>query len=100
LSWLERRKQIIVPIKYAKKYHGEFNEYYKSHVEEDTNHQYVLMFDEKNKEVKINICKDESRIYPENKVNYIGIIVNKYFMASSLVANSLSSCRSYKPSKI
>ena len=34
------------------------------------------MFDENYKEVKIKICKDESRIYPENKVNYIGIDVN------------------------
>lgn len=59
LSW-ETRKSMDIPVKYALNYHGRMQEYRKS----NPDYEYCLTFDERHKQVKVNICKDGSRYIP------------------------------------
>lgn len=73
LSW-EGRKSMDIPVKYALGYHGRMSEYRKL----NPDYEYCLTFDERHKQVKINICKDGSRYIPSvtDTDNVIGIDVN------------------------
>ena len=66
------RKSFDVPIKYHKWYHGNMKDYRK----EINSYEYVITFDEKNHQVKVNICKDGERYIPEPNGKTIGIDVN------------------------
>jgi putative transposase len=71
ISWLGRGNKLIIPVKYSKHYHGLMIEYKKP----TPDVEYLISFTDKGK-IKINICKDNERFIPENKVNYCGIDVN------------------------
>lgn len=66
------RKSFDIPVKYNNNWHGNMNVYIKP----TNDYEYVLTFDEKNKQVKINICKDGERYIPQANDNVIGIDVN------------------------
>lgn len=71
LSWAGR-KSMDIPVKFSKEYHGSIKDFYKK----NPDYEYVITFNEKFKQVKINICKDGERYIPDSKVNYVGIDVN------------------------
>lgn len=68
------RKSLDIPIKFSKDYHGLMNDYLKS----SNDYEYVLCFDEKHKQVKVNIVKDGTRYIPTvtEKDDVVGIDVN------------------------
>ena len=66
------RKSFDIPVKYNNNWHGNINAYIKP----TNDYEYVLTFDEKDKQVKINICKDGERYIPQANDNVIGIDVN------------------------
>ena len=66
------RKSLDIPVKYHKGYHGNMKDYRKSF----NSYEYVISFDEKNHQVKVNICKDGERYIPEPNGKTIGIDVN------------------------
>lgn len=66
------RKTLDIPVKYHNGYHGNIKDYKKNlH-----NHEYIITFDEKNHQVKVNICKDVKRYIPEPNGKTVGIDVN------------------------
>jgi transposase len=78
------RKTFDIPVKFNKNYHGNMKDYLKS----NPDYEYVITFNEKHKQVTVNICKDGQRVIPENKTNYIGIDVNVKHNLFSLSNNS------------
>ena len=66
------RKSLDIPIKYYKAYHGNMIDYRK----EINSYEYVITFDEKNHQVKVNLCKDGERYIPEPNGKTIGVDVN------------------------
>lgn len=66
------RKSFDIPIKFNKEWHGNMNDYRKN----TNDYEYTLTFDEKNKQVKVHICKDEERYIPQAGDNIVGIDVN------------------------
>lgn len=66
------RKSFDIPIKFNKDWHGNMNDFVKS----TNDYEYTLTFDEKNKQIKIHICKDGERYIPQAGNNIIGIDVN------------------------
>lgn len=66
------RKSFDIPIKYHKGYHGNMRDYRK----DNPDYEYVITFDEKTKQVKVNLCKDGERYIPEPNGKTIGIDVN------------------------
>ena len=66
------RKSFDIPIKYNKTYHGNMKDYRK----DNPNYEYVITFDEKNHQVKVNLCKDGERYIPEPNGKTIGVDVN------------------------
>ncbi len=66
------RKSFDIPVKYHKGYHGNMRDYQKS----SNNHDYVITFDERNHQVKVNICKGGERHIPEPNGKTVGIDVN------------------------
>ena len=66
------RKSFDIPIKYHKAYHGNMRDYRKVF----NNYEYVITFDEKTHQVKVNLCKDGERYIPEPNGKTIGIDVN------------------------
>ena len=70
VSWLGRGNKLSIPVKYSKEYHGQMKEYHK----DSPDVEYMVVF-HKDK-IKINICKDGERYFPDNKTNYVGIDVN------------------------
>lgn len=73
LSW-EGRKSMDIPIKFSKDYHGKMQDYLKK----SNDYEYVITFNERAKQVSINICKDGEREIPtiDNNVKTVGIDVN------------------------
>lgn len=69
-----KKKSFDIPIKFSKNYHGMVGDYNKKPRE----CEYVLCFDEKHKQVKVNIVKDGTRYIPTvtEKDDVIGIDVN------------------------
>lgn len=66
------RKTLDIPVKYHNGYHGNIKDYKRNlH-----NHEYIITFDEKNHQVKVNICKVGERYIPEPNRKVIGIDVN------------------------
>lgn len=66
------QKSLDIPVKYNKGYHGNMKDYRK----DNPNYEYVITFDEKNHQVKVNLCKDGERYIPEPNGKTIGIDVN------------------------
>ena len=66
------RKSFDIPVKYHKGFHGNMKDYRK----DNPNYEYVIIFDEKNHQVKVNLCKDGERYIPEPNGKTIGIDVN------------------------
>lgn len=83
LSW-NGRKTMDIPVKFSKGYHGLIKDFYKK----NPDYEYIITFNEKQKQVKINICKDGERYIPDSKSKYIGIDVN--------IKNNLFSLSNYK----
>lgn len=76
LSGIPGYDSFDIPVRISGKYHGKVEDYLKKSNEYD----YVLVFDERNKRVKVIIVKDGDRYFPElteiTKENTIGIDVN------------------------
>ena len=74
LSGINGRKSFFIPVKFNKDYHGNMKEYKKS----ANDYEYVITFNEKKKQININICKDGIRYIPEvdETSALIGIDVN------------------------
>ena len=66
------RKSFDIPVKYHKGYHGNMKDYRK----DNPNYEYAITFDEKNHQVKVNLCKDGERYIPEPNGKTVGIDVN------------------------
>ena len=66
------RKSFDIPVKYHKGYHGNMRDYRKV----NPNYDYIITFDEKKHQVKINLCKDGERYIPEPHGKTVGIDVN------------------------
>ena len=71
LSGIER-KSFDIPVKFSKDYHGNIKDYFK----ESNSHEYIVVFDEKNKQVSISVCKDGDRYIPDAGNELVGIDVN------------------------
>ena len=66
------RKSFHIPVSFNKDYHGNMKDYSKS----DPSYEYTLAFDEKQKQVKVHLCKDGERYIPQAGNNIVGIDVN------------------------
>lgn len=66
------RKSFDIPVTFNKTYHGNMKDYRKS----DNSYEYTLTFDEKQKQVKVHLCKDGERYIPQTGNNIVGIDVN------------------------
>ena len=68
------RKSLDIPVKYCKDYHGDMHEYAKK----SADYEYTLCFDEKHKQVKVNLVKDGMRSIPTvtDADTAVGIDVN------------------------
>ena len=66
------RKSFDIPVTFNKGWHGNMKDYRKSHPD----YEYTLTFDEKKKQVNVNLCKDGERYIPEPNGKTIGIDVN------------------------
>lgn len=71
LSWTNR-KRMDIPVKFSKDYHGNV----KNFLKKTNDYEYVITFNERKKQITVNICKDGERYIPDNKTNYVGIDVN------------------------
>ena len=66
------RKSFDIPVTFNKGWHGNMMDYRKK----NPDYEYVLTFDEKKRQVKVNLCKDEERYIPEPNGKTVGIDVN------------------------
>ena len=66
------RKSFDIPVKFHKGYHGNMKDYRKAF----NSYEYIITFDEKKHQVKVNLCKDGERYIPEPNGKAIGIDVN------------------------
>lgn len=68
------RKSMDIPVKFSKSYHGAMNDYTKK----SNDYEYVVSFDERRKQVKVNLVKDGERYIPDISCNdkTVGIDVN------------------------
>ena len=66
------RKSFDIPVTFNKGWHGNMKEYRK----DTPDYVYTITFDEKHKQVKVHICKDDERYIPQAGNNIIGIDVN------------------------
>ena len=68
------RKSMDIPVKFSKDYHGLMTDY----VNKSNDYEYVVCFDEKRKQVKVNIVKSGTRYLPTVNENdkAVGIDVN------------------------
>lgn len=66
------RKSFDIPVKFHKGYHGNMKDYRK----DNPDYEYVITFDEKHHQVKVNLCKDGERYIPEPNGKTIGVDVN------------------------
>ena len=71
LSGFER-KSLDIPVRYCKAYHGSMRDYKKP----TSDYEYTIVFNEKYKEVAINLCKNAERYIPDAGGEIIGIDVN------------------------
>ena len=66
------RKSFDIPVTFNKGWHGNMRTFAKS----TNDYEYTITFDEKHKQVKVHICKDDERYIPQAGDNIIGIDVN------------------------
>lgn len=66
------RKSFDVPVIFNKGWHGNMNGYRKK----NPDYEYTIMFNEKEHQVNIHLCKDGERYIPQANGNTIGIDVN------------------------
>ena len=66
------RKSFYIPVTFNKTYHGNMKDYRK----ENNDYVYTITFNEKHKQVKVHLCKDDERYIPQAGNNIIGIDVN------------------------
>lgn len=66
------RKSFDIPVTFNKGWHGNMHEFAKK----TNDYEYTITFDEKHKQVKVHICKDDERYIPQAGDNIIGIDVN------------------------
>ena len=66
------RKSFDIPVKFSKEYHGNMKDFYKN----NNDYEYILTFNENNKQVNIHICKEGERYIPNAGNNLVGIDVN------------------------
>ena len=68
------RKSMDIPVKFSKDYHGSMNDY----VKKSNDYEYVVCFDERKHQVKVNLVKDGQRYIPTVTDNdkTVGIDVN------------------------
>ena len=66
------RKSFDIPVTFNKGWYGSMREYKKN----APDYEYVLIFDEKNHQVNILLCKDGKRYIPEPNIKTVGIDVN------------------------
>ena len=69
-----RRKSFDIPVKFCKDYHGKINDYQKNL----NDYEYIITFNEKQKQINLYLTKDGKRFIPEidENSNVIGIDVN------------------------
>lgn len=73
LSWIERNETLDIPVKYSKNYHGSMKDF----ANKSNDYEYTITFNEKAKQVNVNICIDGVRELPDKKTSFIGIDVNE-----------------------
>ena len=66
------RKSFDIPVSFNKGWHGNMKDYRKN----SPDYEYAIIFNEKNHQVNIHLCKDGERYIPEPNGNTIGIDVN------------------------
>ena len=68
------RKSMDIPVKFSKDYHGSMKDYRKT----NPDYEYVICFDERKHQVKVNLVKDGERYIPDITDNdkSVGIDVN------------------------
>ena len=66
------RKTFNIPVKFHKDYHGNMKDYRK----DNPSYEYIITFNEKTHQVKVNLCKDGERYIPEPNGKVVGIDVN------------------------
>lgn len=66
------RKSFDIPVKFNKDYHGNIHDYEKS----NPDYEYVVVFNERKKQVSIILTKKQDRYIPEAGENIVGIDVN------------------------
>ena len=66
------RKSFDIPVSFNKGWYGNMKDYRKS----NPDYEYTLTFDEKKRQVNVNLCKDGERYIPEPNGKTIGIDVN------------------------
>ena len=66
------RKSFDIPVKFHKEYHGKIRDYKKL----TNDYEYTITFNERRKQVNVNLCKDGERYIPEPNGETIGIDVN------------------------
>lgn len=66
------RKSFDIPVHFNKDWHGSMKDYRKS----NPDYEYVLTFNERKRQVNVNLCKDGQRYIPEAGDNVVGIDVN------------------------
>ena len=68
------RKSMDIPVKFNKGYHGKMSDYRKT----SPDYEYVICFDERKHQVKVNLVKDGERYIPDISCNdkLVGIDVN------------------------
>ncbi len=70
ISWLKCAKELSIPVKYAKSFHGPMNQYFKWN-----NTFYTIGFNEEGA-IRVILSCEGDRELPENKTNFVGIDVN------------------------
>ena len=68
------RKSMDIPVKFSKDWHGSMSDYAKK----SNDYEYVICFDERKHQVKVNLCKDGERYIPDisDDDKSVGIDVN------------------------
>ena len=66
------RKSFDIPVHFNKDWYGSMKDYRKA----NPDYEYVLTFNERKRQVNVNLCKDGERYIPEAGDNVVGIDVN------------------------
>jgi len=69
ISWVKFAKELSIPIKYSKNFHGKMKQY-----QNKTETSYKICVSKKG--VRVILSCEKERDYPENKTNFVGVDVN------------------------